>query len=55
MNNCENCIHEKVCKAWNKELESAEESYSGQCFITIYDRFVINGEGCELHMEVENE
>lgn len=51
MNDCESCIHEDICRAWNEELKSVEESYSGQCYVTIYDRYIINGDGCELFKE----
>ena len=47
MNNCENCIHESVCQKWFKELESAEECYSGFIEVSIYTRYTINGDGCE--------
>lgn len=41
---CVDCIHERVCKAWKKELDSAEEAYSGEYYVTIYDRLLTNGE-----------
>lgn len=55
MNNCKNCEHERVCKAWKREIDSAEECYSGQDYVTIYDRFIIDGDGCELFKEETNE
>lgn len=48
-NNCKKCIHETVCQKWFKELETAEECYSGheQVYISIYKRHVLNGDSCE--------
>ncbi len=45
--NCENCVHEIICRLWKKELDSAEESYTGENYVTIYDRYNVNGDGCE--------
>lgn len=48
---CENCIHETVCKAWMRELETAEDAYDSRTdYVTIYDRYVVEGDGCE-HFE----
>lgn len=45
--NCKKCVHEIVCSNWMKELESAEECYTGSDYVTIYDRYNVNGDGCE--------
>jgi hypothetical protein len=47
--NCTNCIHQIVCKAWKKEIDSAEECYTGENFVTIYDRYNTNGDKCEYY------
>ena len=45
---CLLCINESLCKAWFRELKSAEECYANlQDYVSVYDRFVIDGDGCE--------
>lgn len=50
-NNCKDCIHRIVCKAWMKELELAEECYTGSDYVTIFDRYNVDGDGCEQFEE----
>lgn len=50
--NCKMCRNETLCRAWFREL--VEESYT-ETGVTIYTRFIINGDGCECFISIEDE